>query len=66
MGMDAFDLVAWLLVTGFMMVLWGGFWIGIGGADGGGIRVSFLLVHFFQLSMPIRKMARAIPIMAAC
>jgi len=44
------------------MLLWG---IGIGGADGVGIEVSFLLVHFFQMSMSIRKMASVIPIMAA-
>ncbi len=45
-----------------LMLLWG---IGIGGADGVGIEVSFLLVHFFQMSMPIRKMASVIPIMVA-
>ena len=41
---------------------------GIGGADGAGEGVSVdwdELKHFFQISMPIRKRARAIPIMAA-
>jgi hypothetical protein len=40
----------------------------MGGADGTRrvASVGFgLLKHFFQISMPIRKMARAIPIMAA-
>jgi hypothetical protein len=56
------------LVTGFAMGLWGGLWIGIGGAKGVGICILFLsvlLVHFFQMITPIRKTARAILIMAA-
>ncbi len=64
-GMDKLDLVAWLVVTGFAMGLWWRLYVSIGGADGVGIGVSVLLVHFLQMSMPIRKMARAIPIMAA-
>jgi len=39
----------------------------MGGADGAGrvdSAVSGLLKHFFQISMPIRKMTRVIPIMA--
>ncbi len=41
---------------------------GIGGADGAGSGASGDLVeskHFFKISIPIRKRARAMPIMAA-
>ncbi len=66
-GIDAFDLVAWLFITSVTMGLWGWLEVGMGGADGAG-RVATagfgLLKHFFQISMLIRKMARAIPIMA--
>jgi hypothetical protein len=64
MGIDVFDLVAWLLVTSFVMGLWGGLLISMEGTKGVGIGVLFLLVHFFQMSMLTRKTARAIPIMA--
>jgi len=50
------------------MGLWGWLEAGRGGADGAGSvssAESVLLKHFFQISMPIRKRARAIPIMAA-
>jgi len=36
MGMDAFDLVAWLLVTGWARCGRGWVGAGIGGADGAG------------------------------
>ncbi len=67
-GIDTFDLVAWLLVTGVVRGPWVWFGVSIGGADGAGGVASVgldLLQHFFQKIMPIRKMARAIPIMAA-
>ncbi len=53
-GVDAFDLVA-LLKSG----------ISVGGADGVRVGVSCVLEHFFQMSMPMRKMASAIPIIPA-
>jgi len=64
-GMDALDLVAWLVVTGFATGLMLRFWVGLGGANQVGIGVLFLLVHFLQIGMLIRKMARAITIMVA-
>ncbi len=57
-----------MLVNGFASGLLGWCGVGIGGADGVRMGVSAgvgLLKHFFQMSMPIRKMAKAIPIMAA-
>jgi len=65
MEMDVFNLVAWLVVTGLAMGLVLRSLAGIGGADGVSVGVSFLLMHFFQMSMPIRKITSAIPIMAA-
>ncbi len=68
MGMGAFDLVAWLWVAGWARCGRGLFGAGIGGADGAGRGASVDLVvlkHFFQINMPIRKRARAMPIMAA-
>ena len=68
MGMDAFDLVAWLLVAGWARCGRGWFGAGIGGADGAGRVASVdwvVLKHFFQINMQIRKRARAMPIMAA-
>jgi hypothetical protein len=64
-GIDVLDLVAWLVVTRFAMGLVLRFWAGIGGANRVVVGVSSLLVRFFQMSMLIRKRARAIPIMAA-
>jgi hypothetical protein len=64
-GIDVQDLVAWLVVTRFAMGLVLRFWAGIGGANRVVVGVWSLLVHFFQMSMLIRKRARAIPIMAA-
>jgi hypothetical protein len=67
-GIDSFDLVAWLLVAGVVRWIWGWLWVGIGGDDGAGGGVSRdweVLKNFFQISMPIRKRANAMPIMAA-
>ncbi len=68
MGMDVFDLVAWLLVTGWARCGRGWFGAGIGGANGARRVASVdwvVLKHFFQINMPIRKRARAMPIMDA-
>ncbi len=67
-GMDAYDLVAWLLVASVARWIWGWLWVGIGGAEGAGGGVSGVggvLKHFFQISMPIRKRTKAMPIIAA-
>jgi hypothetical protein len=39
--------------------------IGMGGANKVGVQVSCLPEHFFQMSIPVRKMASAIPIIGA-
>ncbi len=68
MGMDAFDLVAWLFVAGWASCGRGWFGAGIGVPNGARRVASVDLVvlkHFFQINMPIRKRARAMLIMAA-
>jgi hypothetical protein len=59
MEMDALDLVALLVGPGLALI------IGIGGADGVGTGGSGGLLHFFQISKPMQKMANVIQIMAA-
>ncbi len=59
MEMDVSDLVALLVGPGLALI------IGIGGANGVGTGGSGGLLHFFQISRPMQKMASAIQILAA-
>ncbi len=64
-GLNAFDLVALLIGTRLVMGIWLMTGIGVGGADGVGVGVSWLLEHLFQRIMQMMKMASVILIIAA-
>ena len=57
---------AWTGATvGWIISIGADIWIGIGGAEGVGIAGFWFPPHFFQRQTPIRKMTKAVMIIAA-